>query len=651
MRCLSDDTTSLAHDPVSQWKRTSLEAGGLEKFQLRWHESCTIRFTHGYSVSKLVGILEMHGVIAKCAFCVLAIGLALNGQSNQSTFAAVAIKASGEVRNDVDVLARGPIHEAFVEPVNRDPLSSQVIPRQPPQTIEEVPPDFKPEGDNVIWIPGYWAWDDERQDFIWVSGVWREVPPNRRWVPGYWNQSESGYQWISGFWADGESEEFGYLDAPPASLEHGPSSVAPADNYFWSPGCWVHRDTRYHWRPGYWQPYRENWIWVPARYLWSPGGCIYVSGYWDYRVAYRGQLFTPAYFHHPVYARPGYCYTPSHVINTTSFFLHLFVCLQDRHYYYGDYHGQHPRHGNFCSHAYFHKRGYGYDPLFVYYRHHYRRHGIDYGHRLDEWHVYFDKHKIIALRTVPKQLEFAKRHRDHKQLDHLALARALDREVANPRRGRTLVPVAKGEKAVVAQDISELRNFSRKRGQLEGRTGRTIRRDIDRLRERGTSQPLTLKPPRTSHRPAGRDRLVRSDPPRGTSAAYSKRHVVGRAVKKSPRHQGLFPILHGRACNDEGGSFQPLPNSTRPAVVFADSATHSSAAEVTNQNPESARPIQRATHADDKKSSTQHQVADWCTDAHTRSASANAAAPASQAVANVRPTGAGQRGSQSEPKS
>ena len=492
----------------------------------------------------------MHGGIARCAVFILVIGLAVNRPSMQAGAVAVAPpelgpselgnNANGEVRSDVDVLARGPIHEAFAEQVNRDPRPSQVIPQQPPETIEELPPDFRPQGKNVIWIAGYWAWDDERQDFIWVSGLWRDVPPHRRWVPGYWNQSEPGYQWISGFWADVESEQLEYLEAPPASLEHGPSSAAPGDNYFWSPGCWVFRDALYHWRPGYWQPYRENWIWVPARYLWSPGGCIYVSGYWDYRVAYRGQLFAPAYFHHPVYARPGYCYTPSHVITTAGFFLHLFVSLHDRHYYFGDYYGRHPAPGNFCSHAYFHRRGYGYDPLFVYYRHHYRRHGIDYAHRLHKWHVYLDKHQDHRpARTARGQLEFAKHHRDHQQLDHLLLARALDQEVAHRRAGRKLVPVGKAQKAVVAQDISELRNLSRKRSQLEGRAATTARHDIDRARDLATSPPVTLNPRASSRRPAGQDRSRRSEPPSGTRETYSKRHVVARGEKKSEQPRRL----------------------------------------------------------------------------------------------------------------
>ena len=67
--------------------------------------------------------------------------------------------------------------------------------------IEEVPPDMKPEGENSVWIPGYWSWDDERQDFIWVSGVWRVPPPGYQWMPGYWQDVPGqGFQWVSGYW-------------------------------------------------------------------------------------------------------------------------------------------------------------------------------------------------------------------------------------------------------------------------------------------------------------------------------------------------------------------------------------------------------------------------------------------------------------------
>src|SRR6186997_3251385 len=89
-------------------------------------------------------------------------------------------------RDDVQVLTRGPVHEAFAETVTFDPEPGLVAPRAPPDPIEELPPAQRPQGDNVAWIPGYFAWDDDREDFLWVSGIWRALPPGREWVPGYW---------------------------------------------------------------------------------------------------------------------------------------------------------------------------------------------------------------------------------------------------------------------------------------------------------------------------------------------------------------------------------------------------------------------------------------------------------------------------------
>ena len=72
-----------------------------------------------------------------------------------------AEKTAPVPEEDVQVLASGPIHEAFAEPVALDPEPGIVAPKASPALIEEIPPVQKPEGD-VQWIPGYWAWDDER---------------------------------------------------------------------------------------------------------------------------------------------------------------------------------------------------------------------------------------------------------------------------------------------------------------------------------------------------------------------------------------------------------------------------------------------------------------------------------------------------------
>src|SRR6266542_2666613 len=89
------------------------------------------------------------------------------------------LATSSFAADDVEVLAKGPVHEAYAEPSEREPTATTVIPKEPPKPIEELPPDQKPEGDNVQWMPGYWAYDEEKKDFLWVSGFWRNAPPNR----------------------------------------------------------------------------------------------------------------------------------------------------------------------------------------------------------------------------------------------------------------------------------------------------------------------------------------------------------------------------------------------------------------------------------------------------------------------------------------
>ena len=87
-----------------------------------------------------------------------------------------------------EVLTRGPVNEAFAQPVNLEIKTGLIAPNRPPADIEEVFPDERPAGDNFAWVPGYWAWDSDRNDYLWVSGCWRAVPPDMYWVPGYWSR-------------------------------------------------------------------------------------------------------------------------------------------------------------------------------------------------------------------------------------------------------------------------------------------------------------------------------------------------------------------------------------------------------------------------------------------------------------------------------
>jgi hypothetical protein len=264
------------------------------------------------------------------------------------------------------VLTQGPIHEAFAEPLIYDPKPSPVVSKAPPPPINEVPPDQKPEGANVQWIPGYWGWDDSRSDYIWVSGVWRAIPPGRQWVPGYWQKADDGYHWVQGYWASTETAQVQYLPEPPASVDNGPNTPPPSGDAVWDPGNWVWQSDQYAWQPGYWVQNQPGWMWTPASYSWTPNGYIYNQGFWDYPLMNRGLAFAPVYFSQPVYGQPNFLYSPSAALLSSALLSSLFVRPAYGSYYFGDYYAP----SNFQSGIYpwyaFHGSRYGYDPLYAY---------------------------------------------------------------------------------------------------------------------------------------------------------------------------------------------------------------------------------------------------------------------------------------------
>ncbi len=329
------------------------------------------------------------------AVFLLAIGQVSVGQELELMAPETApAQGAADAEEDMDVLARGPVHEAYAEQASPNPEPGVIAPQAPPDPIDEVPPDWKPEGEDVTWIPGYWFWDGDLDNYVWVSGVWRRVPPDRQWVPGYWQATESGYQWIAGFWRPTAVTELNYAEVPPESLETGPSSPAPSEDYFWIPGNWeLSVDVgSYRWRPGYWHPYRQNWMWVGSRYVWTPRGCIYVPGYWDYTLSRRGFLFAPVYFRSPIYLHAGFHYRPSFWIGSDSLLLHLFVAPRYHHLYFGDYYAPLYRERHYIPCYDYHRHHRGFASLYVYYQHHYRRQGIDYCQRVHDWHRHYATH-------------------------------------------------------------------------------------------------------------------------------------------------------------------------------------------------------------------------------------------------------------------
>ena len=422
--------------------------------------------------------------------------------------------AQGQYTSDdgMQVLTRGPIHEAFAEAAMTGAVAGVVVKRVPPDPIAELPPVQRPEGYNVAWIPGYWSWDDDRNDFIWVSGVWRDLPPGRQWVPGYWTPAGRGAQWISGYWANAAQTEVSYLPAPPKSYESGPSSPSPGPNTIWSPGCWIWQQSGYAWQPGYWVAQQPDWVWSPAHYTWTPRGYVYVGGYWDHDIVHRGVMFAPIHYNRPVYTRPNYSYSPSTVIDLLVVAAALFVQPRTNHYYYSDYYdSRYERRGIYPWYSKQATR-YGEDPLYAHYRSTQLRRDPDWVNHMAEQYRYRRDHvDARPPQTLAHQINIINNLKAKAPRDFV-----IGRHLADFIQSKTLplrfTPVNVDERKQIERRGQEVNRFQLERRRLESApvaSGRT------KAPPKTTQQPVRLRMPASpvAARPIQNVQGVKAPPP------------------------------------------------------------------------------------------------------------------------------------------
>ena len=398
-------------------------------------------------------------------------------------------------------LTRGPLHEAFAE-VYAEPEPGLTVEKEPPEPIDEIPPSHRPDGDDVDWIPGYWGWDEDRQDFLWISGVWRKVPPGRNWVPGYWQKVDDGRQWISGFWRSSGRGDIEYLPTPPPTAESGPSSPAPSDNHFYIPGCWRYVDEAYRWRPGFWNLQNDDWMWIPHRYVWTQRGCIFRNGYWDYLPRSRGVLFAPVQFGTSLSRLGSYRYTPNCVIDVgPSLLVHLFVRPSYCHYYFGDYYAAQYRQSRIYPWVTCWQRHRHYDPLFAYYYYHTgRRNSVI--NRVQGWHNHFQHHQ--ELRPAHRFVDQHRRRNQGTVTQVASLGRSFQSELQRSKPGRGFVRVDRHNLEQIRGQVKPLKEIGRLRATVESRiaTSESTRSSVV---EQSTPLPGRRDPVRRNRRSAQRD--------------------------------------------------------------------------------------------------------------------------------------------------
>src|SRR5262249_24311075 len=143
------------------------------------------------------------------------------------------------------------------------------------------------------------------------------------------------------------------------------SAPAPDANSIYTPGTWMYQDQRYLWQPGFYAAPQPGRVWIGPRYVWTPAGCIFVSGYRGYPLEDPGCLYAPVAFTQPLWLNPGWCYQPSVALGWGPIFDSFFVGPGRHHYFFGNYFG-----AGYARLGYRPWYGYGrgwVDPLYNYY--------------------------------------------------------------------------------------------------------------------------------------------------------------------------------------------------------------------------------------------------------------------------------------------
>ena len=363
-------------------------------------------------------------------------------------------------------------------------------------------------------------------------------------------------------------------------LEAPPSVPAPSPNHTFVSGCWVYQGNRYVWRAGYWVPHDPGWIWVPAHYVWTPGGHLFVEGYWDYPLRQRGLLFTPVALDIRLCTRPTFVYQPRYAVHDECLYGALFVRPANRHYYFGDYFEA--RYQGLGFTAWFDVRfGGAHDPLFGYYRaeQHDRR---VWEHEIRELHAARmagtaprPPRTLVQQNTIVNNITVNNTTVNNVHVNNVKQVTMVSPVTQVNRPDLKLQPISTSTQLADKVAAQKLTEVSRDRRHLEShltapgkppvigqRPVRTVARDLPKRAPTGVpsgkappplpTQPLAAGPARESSRRAAADRLGPTPP-----VALPKPPLTGGPPQPSP----LQPQL--KASNQ-------VPLTKRPVVPPVD---------------------------------------------------------------------------------
>jgi|GEM_PF-1987088 len=231
----------------------------------------------------------------------------------------------------------GPVHEAFVAPVSAE-LLIDAVEFEPPELINErIPKQLDIQAE---WISGYWKWDLNANDFVWVSGVWRRPPPGHQWISSFWKEYKGDWIRVPGYWSRIPEQSADFISMPPPDPIDENMAPPPSSNYFWVNGHWyfMFNQHEYQWVPGHWEEFDPQWVLVPAHYVWRPGGYVYIPAYWDWPIEERGTAYASVMidpdYRYRVAFEPILILNPDKLVKQLLLYYPDYLCFLHHHYHY-----------------------------------------------------------------------------------------------------------------------------------------------------------------------------------------------------------------------------------------------------------------------------------------------------------------------------
>jgi len=190
------------------------------------------------------------------------------------------------------IFAWDAVHEAVQrEQLEETSLWSQI---PPPDPLDETARSGRNPSGSAVWVEGYWRWYPGLQRYLWVSGCWREPPPNLVWYEGHWRKGGDRWLWEPGYWGPRRRHRLHEVNRRPPSRRLESPGLASGPGTVWIPGAWRFDGRRFVWVPGEWRrPPRQHMVWISGSWIKHNNRYVYLPGRWDYARTARVHRYVP----------------------------------------------------------------------------------------------------------------------------------------------------------------------------------------------------------------------------------------------------------------------------------------------------------------------------------------------------------------------